>query len=448
MTGSIQTKKGFLYAVISYKDEFGKSKYKWISTGLKARGNKKAAKEILARELERFEQELARAKDKIERRSKPKEIDRSAAALPFSTYCSRYIESKKSEISPTVYLTYTSCLKRLRAYFDPRKLRLIDVTHEEIQDFYTYLKNAGLKNKSIKHYANVLRPALRQAYKDKIIPDNPYEFVPHLKMQKPALSFYDKNEMAKFFEVIEGNQYELAFKTAAYYGLRRSELIGLRWQAIDFEHKTIHINHKVIVAARQVDLCDTLKTESSNRTLPLLPAIEKLLLQKKKEIAENQAFYGNTYDQRYLDYVFVDEDGKLIYPDRLTQNFAKIQKKHGLKRIRFHDLRHSCASILLANGVQMKQIQEWLGHSNFATTADVYSHLDFSSKLQSGAVIAGAFDAPEQSGAKNSAQPERDLLKNVMQNMAALGFENVHDYFAYLDSVAEQAENLPDFEME
>ena len=86
---------------------------------------------------------------------------------------------------------------------------------------------------------------------------------------------------------------------------------------------------------------------------------------------------GKSYDKRYLDYVCVDNLGRLILPNRLTHNFIKIIRKNNLKHIRFHDLRHSCASIMLSNGVPMKQIQEWLGHADFGTTANIYSHLDY-----------------------------------------------------------------------
>ena len=82
-------------------------------------------------------------------------------------------------------------------------------------------------------------------------------------------------------------------------------------------------------------------------------------------------------------YVFVDAMGNLIQPDSVTTGFPQLLKENGLRRIRFHDLRHSCASLLLKKGVPMKQIQEWLGHSDFSTTANIYSHLDYSSKVSS-----------------------------------------------------------------
>ena len=119
----------------------------------------------------------------------------------------------------------------------------------------------------------------------------------------------------------------------------------------------------------------------------------------KEEIcdAENRRLCGRCYDRRYLDYICVDEMGKRLSPNYLSAAFPRLLEVNGLRHIRFHDLRHSCASLLLANGVPMKQIQEWLGHSDFSTTANIYAHLDYSSKLSSAeAMIAGLSGALNQ----------------------------------------------------
>ena len=102
--------------------------------------------------------------------------------------------------------------------------------------------------------------------------------------------------------------------------------------------------------------------------------------------------YSDTICEDYKlenkDYVIVDEMGRILRSDNLSTRFRQLLKKHDLKLIRFHDLRHSCASLLLANKVSLKQIQEWLGHSNFATTANIYAHLDYSSKIESAETIS------------------------------------------------------------
>lgn len=105
----------------------------------------------------------------------------------------------------------------------------------------------------------------------------------------------------------------------------------------------------------------------------------------------------------YLDYVCVDEMGKLFRPNHVTDHFKLLLQQNGLRHIRFHDLRHSCASLLLSQGIAMKQIQDWLGHSTFATTADIYSHLDFNSKQESADAIAAAF-MPEETAEEEQVQ--------------------------------------------
>lgn len=135
---------------------------------------------------------------------------------------------------------------------------------------------------------------------------------------------------------------------------------------------------------------DTTKTKSSLRTLPLVPTFKERLLAIRDQQDENRRLCGRCYDRRYLDYICVDEMGKRLSPNYLSAAFPRLLEVNGLRHIRFHDLRHSCASLLLANGVPMKQIQEWLGHSDFSTTANIYAHLDYSSKLSSAeAMIAG-----------------------------------------------------------
>ena len=103
----------------------------------------------------------------------------------------------------------------------------------------------------------------------------------------------------------------------------------------------------------------------------------------------------SAYSKEYTDYVCVDALGKLYDPDCVTGHFGQLLKKHNLKKIRFHDLRHSCASVLLAQGVPMKQIQEWLGHSDFTTTANIYAHLDYSSKITSAQAMVSGMALPE-----------------------------------------------------
>ena len=110
-----------------------------------------------------------------------------------------------------------------------------------------------------------------------------------------------------------------------------------------------------------------------------------------EHLQENRKVCGRSYCTDYLDYIYVDPMGKRIRPDFLSQHFPDFLVAHQMKRIRFHDLRHSCASLLYANGVSLKEIQEWLGHSDISTTSNIYTHLDFSSKVSSANAIVNIF---------------------------------------------------------
>jgi integrase len=133
---------------------------------------------------------------------------------------------------------------------------------------------------------------------------------------------------------------------------------------------------------------DRAKNESSFRTLPLVPVFLELLLQLLGEQQKNRALYKDSYNNQYQDYIYVNKLGERIKPGYITQHFPLVLKKYNLRRIRFHDLRHSCASLLLANGVSLKEIQAWLGHSHYSTIANIYVHLEYSSKLSSAQVMS------------------------------------------------------------
>ena len=137
------------------------------------------------------------------------------------------------------------------------------------------------------------------------------------------------------------------------------------------------------------------KTKSSLRTLPLVGVFKEYFSQVKQAQELNKQVCGNCYNYKYDGYVFVDEMGELMNPDYLTSYFPKYIQRHGMKKMRFHDLRHSCASLLLANGVPLKQIQEWLGHSDFSTTANIYANLDYTSKLSSAQAMENGIYLPQ-----------------------------------------------------
>jgi integrase len=157
-------------------------------------------------------------------------------------------------------------------------------------------------------------------------------------------AYYDSQEINRLFELVAGTDLEVPVKLAAFYGLRREEVLGLRWKAIDFEENTITINHTVTQIeenGKTVTVAsDTTKTKSSMRTLPMVPQFRELLLRKKEEQAELRRVCGKCYNKEFLDYVCVNALGERIKPSYLTNSFPAFVVKNGMRRIRFHDLRH------------------------------------------------------------------------------------------------------------
>ena len=176
-------------------------------------------------------------------------------------------------------------------------------------------------------------------------------------------------------------------------------MLGLKWDAIDFERGTISVIRTVTtitVEGKQMEIeQQSAKTKSSLRTLPLIGSFREYFMQVKEAQELNKQVCGNCYNHEYDGFVFVDEPGERMRANYLTSAFPKFLEDHGLRRMRFHDLRHSCASLLLANGVPLKHIQEWLGHSDFTTTANIYAHLDYKSKITSAQAMETGLALPE-----------------------------------------------------
>ena len=249
------------------------------------------------------------------------------------------------------------------------------------------------------HYHAVIYQALKYAMKTDMVPQNVAMKVDRPRKNSFQPTFLDAEQMQKLFEVVKGTRLELPVLVAAFYGLRRGEVLGLRWDAIDFNRGTLTIKRPVTEATIdgkcEIVCADRAKTKSSLRSLPLVSSIREKLLALREQQKENRRVCGKCYSKKYDGYVFVDAMGNIFNPRSVTANFSKLLEQNGLRHIRFHDLRHSCASLLLANDVPLKQIQEWLGHSDIGTTANIYSHLDYKSKITSANVMDNILTLPD-----------------------------------------------------
>lgn len=383
IAGHLVVRNGYYNIVLSYTDSKGKRRQPWIKTDLKEKGNKKAAQELLMEYRRTF---VPPAEDVL-----PDQINSN---MLFSDFLVAWLDIIKSSVETTTYASYAAMVKQsIVPHFEKTKITVKNLSPMDLQTYYNKCLKTVSSNTVI-HRHRLIHKALKYLVQLDIIPSNPSDKVIPPKRTKYVAEYYNQEDLMKLFEVIKGHPMELLIKMTAFYGLRRSEVVGLKWKAIDFEANTLTIKH--IVTAVNLDgkrtlvKADRAKTKSSLRTMPLIGDIKEELLALKEQQALNRKICGNSYIHENDEYVFVDAMGKLYKPDLVTANFRQILKSNDLKVIRFHDLRHSCATLLFANEVPMKLIQEWLGHSDIGTTANIYSHVDFRSKLMSASVITGA----------------------------------------------------------
>ncbi len=371
MTGSLQIKNGTYYAVLYIPDQNGKKHQKWISTKLKVAGsNKREAQRMVRNLIVEYEH---------------KKIVYTPKVL-FVDWIDQWLEQKKHEIDQVTYEGYLIFVRQhVRPYFEPKKLALIDVTAQHIQSYYNdKLEHGrldgkgGLSAKSIKKHNVVLRGALEDAVKKGLIPYNPADRATLPKLQRFTGKFYTVEQAQELLRKAQGHVLYPVVLLTVFYGLRRSEVAGLKWDAVNFTEDTLIIRNTIVKVTHTIEKERT-KNKKSYRTLPLIPEVKEYLLQLKKQQAENRRLLGTEYEDN--GHVCVWPDGRILHPDYITGSFSELLKKLGMPKIRFHDLRHTTASILIAKGFSLKEIQEWLGHEDISTTADIYGHLDYRQKL-------------------------------------------------------------------
>ena len=333
IAGHLQIKNDYYYMVLSYLDANGKRKQPWFPTGLPIKNNKKRAEKMLL-ELRQTYVPPAEHKSNGE----------LSADMLFADFMELWLGVVRNSIEKTTFSSYTQMVKgKIAPYFRKTGIKLGELQARHIQSFYLYELKTVSASTVIHEHANIHK-ALKYAVKMDLIPYNPADKVERPKKQKYIADYYRLEELEQLFEATKDHPYSLLIQITAFYGLRRSEALGLRWDAIDFERNTITIRHIVtnakIDGKYEIVREDRAKTKSSLRSLPLVDNIREKLLALKEQQKENKRICGNCYNREYDGYVFVDVMGNIFNPRNLSSNFSKLLELKGLRHIRFHDLRH------------------------------------------------------------------------------------------------------------
>lgn len=401
---SVQSKKGRLYAVMQVKKD-GTTKPVWRALGLSEGANKtkvnKAFREVVAQYEQEFWEEQERG-------------GRPPADIPVYDYLVSYLKRVEPELQKNTIVSYRSMTNgKIRRYFQRRpQLTVGNLKPQDIQDFYQSLFADGVVANTVIHYHALLRRAFQQAFKEERIDANPFDRVGRPKKNKFHGENYTQEELLTLLHLARGDVIYPAILLAGAMGLRRSEALGVRWSRIDWEKRTVLLDTKIVEyrenGKKKVEPVEEMKNKSSRRTLPLPdPVVEMLQVQKDHREVYRKMFQGS-YNAQYLDYVCVNQLGELLRPSYVTDHFRELLEKYGLRHIRFHDLRHTFASLLINQDVPLINVSNFLGHSDLSTTANIYAHLDKASKQASAAVISDILQ-----GENRHAQPKGEPETNT-----------------------------------
>ncbi|UUC43566.1 site-specific integrase [Clostridioides difficile] len=263
------------------------------------------------------------------------------------------------------------------------KIKLKDLKVTSLQMYYNdILKNKNVSPSTIKYVNKILKSALDQAEKERYILSNPCKYVILPKVEeRKEVPVFSLEEQTIFLNSLENNRLKLLYKLALGTGLRMGELLALRWSDIDIKVGLVSVS-KTLKRVRKFETTDSIKsfisegkpkTKTSFRTVPIPSKLLKDIKEHKKFQLEEKLKAGELYEDN--DFVFATKLGNSIEPRNLVRNYTKSLEKANIEYRKFHALRHTYATRLFENGVQIKIIQVLLGHSSMKITSDTYTHV-------------------------------------------------------------------------
>ena len=307
-----------------------------------------------------------------------------------------WLARKKRSVRQDTYEAYSCNYNHhIKPYFEPKKLRLCDVTPRVIQRYVDDKETSGQSPSSVKKHLVILNGVFTEAIKMGELVINPCAKITPSRCEKFTGKAYDAQEARQLLAAIQDDPIESAVYLGLYLGLRRSEVAGLRWMDVDFEHDMVHIRN-TIVRFNTVSEQEKTKSKASKRDLFLPAGLKDYLIKLKEKQKQNHAFPDLQFSEE--SHVCQWADGRPYQPDYISTRFRELLEKRGLPKIRFHDLRHTAGSLLINQGQSVKQVQEFLGHEQVATTLDIYTHLTRESRKDTAIAIDSLLSDPGTEG--------------------------------------------------
>jgi len=317
-------------------------------------------------------------------------VTRSSMLL--GNYLDEWMDGAESNLKQTTANGYRRAIDKLKATLG--QVRLQDLTPLGIERAYRQLIVSGLAAKTVRHSHTVLRRALADAERLGLVSRNAAAAAKAPAVVDKEQSTWMPVELNTFLSSVADHRLFAAFVSSATTGMRRGELLGLRWREVDLDSGRVSIVRTITTVNGQPIETST-KTNKSRRRVALDTAtVEVLRAHREREEVERKAA-GSAWHETGL--VFTLEDGSAIHPDRFSRWFSRLVELAGVPHIRLHDLRHTHATLALEAGVHPKVVSERLGHATVGITLDLYSHVSPAMDEDAAERIAGLLDVPGHS---------------------------------------------------
>lgn len=314
---------------------------------------------------------------------------RSATTL--GDFLDDWLVVQKQRIRPTTWHGYEMAVERIKRHLGKAKLQALSPL--QIEKFYSTLLESGrsgggaLAAKTVRNTHVVLRKALADAERLELVHRNAAGTAQAPSVQRPEYITWSSDELKEFLSAIRSDRLYAAFVLLATTGMRRGEVLGLRWGDLDFDAAELAVAHTITTAGFDQIVSGPPKTPRSRRHVYLDDATVAILREHRKRQREDRLAAGPAWDSEN-DLVFRDELGGSIHPDWFSYEFERLIRKTGAKRIRLHDLRHTYATLALKAGMHPKIVSERLGHATVGVTLDLYSHVTPSIARDAADVVA------------------------------------------------------------